>query len=122
MKPGCLRTRLAQTRAGSRLPSQCAIGERAGAWSLQQISPDQAFVSFDTGMWPNGCELEAYAANGAEGESDRFRMGRIVRTLHRQFPHSLEHLMCFVEGTFSSLDQRDCVLRVSGRLVETVDL
>src|SRR5438105_3236109 len=41
VKPGCLRTRLAQTRAGSRLPSQCAIGERAGACACRGQTPEQ---------------------------------------------------------------------------------
>jgi hypothetical protein len=55
------------------------LGERTGAWSLQQISPDQAFVSFDTGVWPSGCELRATAVNGSEGASDPFALGRVVR-------------------------------------------
>ena len=30
-------------------------------------------------MWPNGCVLEATAINGAEGQSERFAIGRVIR-------------------------------------------
>ncbi len=55
------------------------LGERAGPVSLQQLAPDQVFLSFDTGVWLNGCALQATVTNGSEGESDPHPMGRIVR-------------------------------------------
>jgi len=55
------------------------LGERSGPSSLQQLSPDQVFVSFDTSGWFNGCPLRATVANGSEGESEPYSMGRIVR-------------------------------------------
>jgi len=55
------------------------LGERAGPVSLQQLAPDQVFLSFDSGVWLNGCFLEARVANGSEGESEAFKLGRIVR-------------------------------------------
>jgi hypothetical protein len=55
------------------------LGEQAGPVSLQQLTPDQVFLSFNTSAWLNGCILRATVANGSEGESDPFQMGRIVR-------------------------------------------
>jgi hypothetical protein len=55
------------------------LGERSGPLSLQQLAPDQLFLSFDTSLWLNGCLLGATVANGNEGESERYAMGRIVR-------------------------------------------
>jgi len=55
------------------------LGERSGPSSLQQLSPDQVFVSFDTSGWFNGCPLRATVANGSEGESAPYTLGRIVR-------------------------------------------
>lgn len=55
------------------------LGERSGPLSLQQLAPDQLFLSFDTSLWLNGCRLEATVANGNEGESEPYAMGRIVR-------------------------------------------
>jgi hypothetical protein len=42
-------------------------------------APDQIFLSFDTGVWLNGCLLGATVANGSEGESELYQMGRVVR-------------------------------------------
>ena len=55
------------------------LGERNGALSLQQISPDQVFLSFDTTAFPNRCDLEARVANGNEGESAGYKLGAVVR-------------------------------------------
>ena len=55
------------------------LGERAGPISLQQLAPDQLFLSFDTGAVAQGCDLTATIANGSEGESEAYSMGRIVR-------------------------------------------
>lgn len=55
------------------------LGERSGQTSLQQLAPGQLFLSFDTGVWLNGCLLNATILNGNESESDAFGIGRIVR-------------------------------------------
>ncbi len=55
------------------------LGERSGPISLQQLAPDQVFLSFDTSVWPNGCPLQATIANGSEGRSKPYAIGRIVR-------------------------------------------
>jgi hypothetical protein len=55
------------------------LGERSGASSLQQLAPDQLFLSFDTGGWFNGCLLQATVSNGNEGGSEPYLIGRIVR-------------------------------------------
>ncbi len=55
------------------------LGERSGPLSLQQLAPDQIFVSFDSSVWYNGCTLVAQVANGSEGESGAYKLGRIVR-------------------------------------------
>ncbi len=55
------------------------LGERSGPLSLQQLAPDQLFLSFDTSLWLNGCMLGATVVNGSEGESGAYPMGRIVR-------------------------------------------
>jgi hypothetical protein len=54
------------------------LGARSGSLYAQQVTPDQVFLSFDTSGWPNGCVLQAAAANGAEGESAPFKIGRVV--------------------------------------------
>jgi hypothetical protein len=55
------------------------LGERTGALSLQQIAPDQLFLSFDSSAWLNGCLLRVTVANGREGESAGYSLGRIIR-------------------------------------------
>jgi hypothetical protein len=55
------------------------LGERIGPVSLQQLAPDQVFLSFDTSAWLNGCSLRATVANGNEGDSEPRPIGRIVR-------------------------------------------
>ena len=55
------------------------LGEHSGPASLQQLTPDQIFLTFDTGLWFNGCDLQASVVNGEDGHSDVYRIGRIVR-------------------------------------------
>jgi len=55
------------------------LGDRSGPISLQQLTPDQVFLSVDTSVWSNGCPLEATVINGKEGRSQPYAMGRIVR-------------------------------------------
>lgn len=55
------------------------LGERSGPLSLQQLAPDQMFLSFDTSAFLNGCRLGAKVENGREGDSDIYPIGQIVR-------------------------------------------
>ncbi len=55
------------------------LGERSGPLNLQQLAPDQIFLSFDTSAWPNGCPLQATIVNGSEGKSQSYKLGRLVR-------------------------------------------
>ena len=61
---------------GQSLPLR--LGERSGSSRVQQLTPDQVFLSFDTSGWPNGCMLQTAIANGNEGESAAYKIGRIV--------------------------------------------
>jgi hypothetical protein len=54
------------------------LGERSDSSRVQQLTPDQVFLSFDTSGWPNGCVLQTAIANGNEGESAPYKIGRIV--------------------------------------------
>ena len=56
-----------------------SIGGRTGRWSLQQLSPDQLFLAFDSSEFPAGCSLEAVVENGREGRSRPFSLARLVR-------------------------------------------
>jgi hypothetical protein len=56
-----------------------SIGGRTGRWSLQQLSPDQLFLAFDSSELPAGCSLEAVVENGREGKSRPFSLARLVR-------------------------------------------
>ncbi|MBV9760589.1 MAG: hypothetical protein JO340_08495 [Acidobacteriaceae bacterium] len=55
------------------------IGEQTSAYSLQQLSQDQLFLSFDTGALPAGCSLQAIIDNGRAGKSQPFPLAQIVR-------------------------------------------
>jgi hypothetical protein len=75
--------------AKSELRMACAegVGAQAGlhiGWkdavsSLQRLSPDQLFVSFDTSGFPAGCTLEAWLDNGRAGRSAAFTVARLIR-------------------------------------------
>lgn len=55
------------------------IGEQTAKWNLQQLSPDQLFLSFDTTSLPAGCSLQAAIDNGREGQSTPFTLAHIIR-------------------------------------------
>ena len=55
------------------------IGEQTPAWNLQQLSPDQLFLAFDTTGLPAGCTLQAVIDNGRDGASQPSTLARIVR-------------------------------------------
>jgi hypothetical protein len=55
------------------------VGEQTPQASLQQLSDDQLFLSFDSSVWPSGCVVTARVSNGNDGLSDAFQIGRILR-------------------------------------------
>ncbi|MBV9082855.1 MAG: hypothetical protein JOZ62_09280 [Acidobacteriaceae bacterium] len=55
------------------------IGEQTEKWSLQQLSPDQLFVSYDTSSLPAGCLVEGVIDNGSDGRSQPYTLARMVR-------------------------------------------
>jgi hypothetical protein len=58
------------------------MGEHSTTATLQQLAPDQLFLSFDTNGWPTGCTVQARIDNGPDGLSAPCRLGKLVR-----FPH-----------------------------------
>ncbi len=55
------------------------IGEQTAQWSLQQLSQDQLFLSFDTTSLRAGCALEAVLNSARDGQSQPFALARIIR-------------------------------------------
>ncbi len=55
------------------------VGEQTAKSNLQQLSPDQLFLSFDTGSLPAGCSLQAAIDNGRAGKSQPFTLAHIIR-------------------------------------------
>ncbi len=55
------------------------VGEQTNEASLQQLSQDQLFLSFDTSAWPAGCSMQAVIDNGSGGKSEGFTLGNIIR-------------------------------------------
>jgi len=87
-------------------------GERLAQASLQLLSADQLFLTFDTGAWTNGCQLLVAITNGADGESEPVRLGRIVRT---PVIEQLETPLASDEGT------QPVPLLLTGRSLETIE-
>lgn len=54
------------------------IGEQTTTSSLQQLSPDQLFLSYSTSALPAGCELQALIDNGRNGKSQSFNLAKII--------------------------------------------
>ena len=55
------------------------IGERTATWNLEQLSPDQLFLAFDTSQLPAACSLQAVIDNGREGTSQPFTLAHMLR-------------------------------------------
>ena len=55
------------------------LGEQNAVGSLQLLSQDQLFLSYDTSTFPSGCTLEATLDNASSGTSQPFRLARIIR-------------------------------------------
>ena len=60
-------------------PMMVHIGDRSPNANLQQIGPDQLFLSFNTSGLPTGCVVRAVIDNGPDGASEPYRLGYIVR-------------------------------------------
>jgi hypothetical protein len=54
------------------------IGGRSDVSSLQQLSPDQLFLSYSTATLPSGCQLQAVIDNGRDGKSQPFDLAKII--------------------------------------------
>jgi hypothetical protein len=65
--------------AGTSTEVAVRIGEQLSGASLQQLAPDQLFLSFDSSAWPSGCIVTARVDSGNDGQSEPFQLGRIVR-------------------------------------------
>lgn len=52
-------------------------GEQSGGARLEQLTADQLFLTFDTGAWNNGCDVQASIHSGV-GDSAPRRIARIV--------------------------------------------
>jgi hypothetical protein len=55
-----------------------ALGERTAHWNIEQLSPDQWFLAFDTSGLPAGCALQAVVDNGRGGKSQPFPLAEIL--------------------------------------------
>jgi hypothetical protein len=55
------------------------IGEQNEKWSLQQLSPDQLFLSYDTSTLPAGCSVEVTVDNRSGSQSEPYVLAHIVR-------------------------------------------
>jgi hypothetical protein len=69
-----LRLECEQTSTGAVTLQPSAPGKDA---RLEQLTPDELFVTFNTGAWINGCRMQA-SVIGATGESKPHRIGTIV--------------------------------------------
>lgn len=55
------------------------VGEQNTTSSLQQLSPDQLFLSADTTGFPAGCTLLGQIDNGGDGKSEAVELARLRR-------------------------------------------
>jgi hypothetical protein len=55
------------------------IGGQTGKWALQQLSPDQLYLAYDTSGLPAGCSLQAVIDNGQGGSSQPAVLAHILR-------------------------------------------
>lgn len=55
------------------------IGSKDAISSLQRLSTDQLFVSYDTSGFPAGCTLQAWLDNGRAGRSQPFTVAHLIR-------------------------------------------
>ena len=55
------------------------IGGQTANWALQQLSPDQLYLAYDTSGLPAGCSLQAVIDNGQGGSSQPATLAHILR-------------------------------------------
>jgi hypothetical protein len=55
------------------------LGSQDAVSSLQRLSPDQLFLSYDTSAFPAGCTLQASIDNGRDGRSQPFTLAHLIR-------------------------------------------
>lgn len=55
-----------------------ALGQRTEHWNIEQLSPDQLFLAYDTSGLPAGCTLQAVVDNGRGGKSKPFKLAEIL--------------------------------------------
>jgi hypothetical protein len=60
-------------------PLMVHIGDRSSNANLQQLGPDQLFLSFNTSGMPTGCVVRAVIDNGSDGQSEAYRLGQVIR-------------------------------------------
>ncbi len=63
---------------GTGQPATLHIGEQGATYNLQQLSPDQLFLSFDTSPLPAGCDLSATIDNKQEGVSEPAKLAHLI--------------------------------------------
>ena len=88
------------------------VGEQNATSSLQRLSPDQLFVSYDTSGLPAGCTLMGQIDNGVDGKSQPVNLANIRR---------LPQILSFAPaaGAVSGTDLRSYELR--GLNLEMID-
>src|SRR6185437_10997544 len=55
------------------------IGAQSSSASLQQVSSDTLFLSFDTTGWPSGCTVRVKIDNGSGRVSNSYELGHVIR-------------------------------------------
>jgi hypothetical protein len=60
-------------------PAALHIGSKDAVSSLQRLSTDQLFLSYDTSGFPAGCTLQAWVDNGRAGRSQPFTLAHLIR-------------------------------------------
>jgi hypothetical protein len=55
------------------------LGQQDARSSLQQLSPDQIFLSYDTSEFPAGCTLQGQINNGSDGKSQPVALAHLRR-------------------------------------------
>jgi hypothetical protein len=58
------------------------VGEKSDSGSVQALSSDELFLSFDPGGWQAGCAVSAVLDNGNGGKSKSFVLGKVIRVPH----------------------------------------
>lgn len=87
------------------------IGEQNERWSLQQLSQDQLFLSYDTAGLPAGCTVQIRIDTPGSGESQPYVLAHVVR---------LPQIEQFTATGDQTADGRH-VYELTGRNLEMID-